>query len=157
MNPNQTLVALLLAKINMLENKLKYDSLTGAITQSMLVDMWHKEDSVTIIAIDVAGLKSINETQGHDKGDIKLQQVALDLKQCVRLTDCIYRRGGDEFVIIIPHCTYLDSDLIVNRIQKLSHDLYIGVVSGNDKLSILIQIAFSQVESQKKIRKLNVN
>ena len=155
MKAEHQIIALLLARCEELEQKLKVDALTGAMSQSALVERWHQEDEVTIIAVDVAGLKAVNELQGHDQGDLLLRKVAFDLKECVRLTDCVYRRGGDEFVIILPHCGYHDADKVEARVRALPYSLYIGVVSGNQKLSILMQAAFSQVEQQKIARRKN--
>lgn len=153
MKAEQQIIALLLARCEELERRVNYDALTGVLSQSALVSSWHLEDDATVIAIDVAGLKKVNESQGHDQGDLLLQKVAFNLKECVRLTDCVYRRGGDEFVIILPHCSYHDADKVEARVRALPYSLYIGVVSGSQKLSILIQAAFSQVEQQKIARR----
>jgi diguanylate cyclase (GGDEF)-like protein len=150
---SQVLIALLLNRVAALEKQIKYDRLTNVLSQSALIDRWQKKDSVTVIAIDVMGLKIVNESQGHDKGDLLLQKIAFDLKQCFRLTDCVYRRGGDEFVIILPHCDWSDADKVESKVRSLPYDLYIGTVSGCQQLSVLIQAAFSQVECQKKVKR----
>jgi diguanylate cyclase (GGDEF)-like protein len=153
MTTEQTLIALLLTRVAELEQQIKYDRLTGALSQFALIEKLHTEDEVTVIAVDIPGLGATNVNEGHDKGDRLLIQVVNDLKSCVRLTDCIYRRGGDEFVIILPHCYYFDAGKVEDRVRSLPYDLYVGVVSGQQQLSVLVQAAFSQVECQKIRRK----
>jgi diguanylate cyclase (GGDEF)-like protein len=154
MTTEQTLIALLLTRVAELEQQIKYDRLTGALSQFALIEKLHTEDEVTVIAVDVPGLGMTNVMKGHDEGDRLLIETVMALKSCVRMTDCIYRRGGDEFVMILPHCYYFDADKVELRVRSLSYDLYVGAVSGQQQLSVLVQAAFSQVECQK-IRRRN--
>ncbi len=55
----------------------------------------------SIVAIDLNGLKRINDTFGHYAGDRALRNVALRLQEMVRSTDYVFRWGGDEFVMLL--------------------------------------------------------
>lgn len=90
--------------------------------------------SFALIFLDLDHFKEINDTLGHDMGDILLQEAAQRLSSCVRETDIVARMGGDEFTIIL---TELRSPKIINRItqnilQKLSEPFML-----NKKLSYL--------------------
>lgn len=57
---------------------------------------------ISLIMLDIDRFKKVNDTYGHDAGDIVLREIALLLKQNVRAEDVVARYGGEEFVIIIP-------------------------------------------------------
>lgn len=54
-----------------------------------------------VLFIDIDQFKVLNDTFGHDKGDLLLQQVAQRVVHCVRKSDTVARMGGDEFVIVL--------------------------------------------------------
>lgn len=93
-----------------------YDPLTKLANRRLLMDRLEKAvlSSVrsrnfgALMFIDLDNFKSLNDTLGHEKGDILLQEVATKLKACVRDTDTVARFGGDEFVILLEN---LNSDI----------------------------------------------
>lgn len=86
-----------------------YDPLTQLPNRRMLMDRLKKALSSSarqqkygaLLFIDLDDFKTINDTLGHDYGDLLLQQVASRLVACVREQDTVARLGGDEFVILL--------------------------------------------------------
>lgn len=80
-----------------LANRLQFDkNLNLAISRSH-----RNKKSFGLLMIDLDGFKPINDTLGHDAGDIVLQEISLRLRNTVRDIDTVARLGGDEFAIIL--------------------------------------------------------
>ena len=99
-------------------NKLAfYDPLTGLPNRRMLLDrlrlaMAESNRSGRIGAlqfIDLDNFKTLNDTLGHDMGDLLLQEVGQRLKKCMREGDTVARLGGDEFVVMLKE---LSTDMV---------------------------------------------
>ncbi len=88
-----------------------YDSLTGLPNRSLFLDrltqalsnMERSEKNLALLFIDLDGFKLVNDTLGHDVGDMLLKEAAKRLGTCVRTGDTVARLGGDEFTIIMPN------------------------------------------------------
>jgi len=86
-----------------------YDRLTGLPNRSLFFDRLQQvvarnlreKTKAALLFIDLDGFKAVNDTLGHDAGDIVLKVVSDRLKTLVRKTDTVARLGGDEFVIIL--------------------------------------------------------
>ncbi len=99
-----------------------YDPLTDLPNRRLLQDRLEHALSVAersrrvgaLLLIDLDNFKLINDTWGHDKGDLLLQQVALRMRACVRDVDTVARLGGDEFVVLIDDAGASNSDAVAN-------------------------------------------
>ncbi len=102
---------------NTLVKKAQYDLLTGIYNRSTAQDIIIKALYVNsgqtnaFIMMDVDKFKHINDTYGHNIGDIVLRTVADTLKETFRSSDVIARFGGDEFCVLMQNIT-CESDVI---------------------------------------------
>jgi len=87
-----------------------HDSLTGLANRNLFMDRMssalamarrHKS-GVAAMFLDLDDFKEINDSMGHDVGDIVLQQVAARIMACLRESDSTARFGGDEFLVLLP-------------------------------------------------------
>jgi len=73
--------------------------------------------SYAVIAFDVDGLKQVNDTYGHETGDLALRGFANVLRKTSRGSDVGVRSGGDEFLILIPHGGLDDARVLAERVR----------------------------------------
>jgi diguanylate cyclase (GGDEF)-like protein len=73
---------------------------------------------LAVMFIDLDGFKQVNDTFGHDAGDLLLREVAERLITCVREQDTIARLAGDEFTIVLPDIYQGDVMNVAQRIIK---------------------------------------
>jgi diguanylate cyclase (GGDEF)-like protein/PAS domain S-box-containing protein len=104
-----------------------YDSLTGLPNRALLLDRLERlqayahrhGDAFSLLFADLDYFKEVNDTLGHQTGDLLLQTVAQRLRDAVRLQDTVARIGGDEFVVLLP-CTGREAALgLAQKLQKV--------------------------------------
>lgn len=99
------------------------DTLTGLKNKnSFTVDMHNIESGnqsrYAIVTVDLNGLKNINDSRGHQMGDIYIQNGADAIRKAMEGTDFIgYRVGGDEFSVVLKDC---DIDMVKNFADRIA-------------------------------------
>jgi diguanylate cyclase (GGDEF)-like protein len=76
----------------------------------------HHELSVAVVDID--NFKSVNDTFGHNAGDTVLREVARRIAVSARVEDIVGRWGGEEFIVILPHCGVDGATVVSERIRR---------------------------------------
>jgi diguanylate cyclase (GGDEF)-like protein len=102
-----------------------YDQLTGLPNRQLFYDRlgqalaaaYSQMGKVALMFLDLDGFKKVNDTHGHDIGDMLLKEVARRLQGCVRTSDTISRLGGDEFTVILSSINSPDD--AANIAQKI--------------------------------------
>ena len=86
-----------------------YDALTGLANRRLLLEKLHQPPASgvqsnrlrALLMVDLDNFKKMNDTLGHQKGDLLLQEVARRISTCVHEGDVVSRLGGDEFVVML--------------------------------------------------------
>src|SRR5690606_38175188 len=84
--------------------------------------------TVTLIFMDLDHFKEVNDTLGHDMGDLLLKEAAHRLISCVRDTDTVARLGGDEFTVILNNLDQQNNaEIIAQKIlEKIAEPFQLG-------------------------------
>jgi len=113
-----------------LESLAMHDALTGLPNRRLLMDRLsssiaharRNKSTMAVMYLDLDGFKEINDTLGHDAGDLLLKMVADRLTAAVRQEDTVARMGGDEFVIGLWELNHAEgvAKLVTKVIQAVS-------------------------------------
>lgn len=120
----------------MIWKQANFDALSGLPNRNMFHDRLTQEVSksgranlpLALILIDLDEFKEVNDTLGHDVGDVLLQEAGDRIRSCVRESDTVARLGGDEFTVILSELHEKNKvDQIAQKIiGKLSEEFHIG-------------------------------
>ncbi len=103
-----------------------YDPLTALPNRVLLLERLdaairvakNKNQTIALLLVDLDHFKDINDTLGHHRGDLVLQQVGKRLQSVVRDSDTVSRLGGDEFAVILPLAEPEHTTLVVQKILR---------------------------------------
>lgn len=121
------------------------DRLDGAIARAK-----REQEKAVVLFVDLDGFKAVNDTFGHEAGDLVLKEVAVRLKESVREVDTIARIGGDEFLVVLGGIhQFSDVESIASKIisslnqpyQKIEDSIKIDV-DASIELGSSLGIAF---------------
>jgi diguanylate cyclase (GGDEF)-like protein/PAS domain S-box-containing protein len=103
-----------------------HDTLTDLPNRRLFIDRLRKEvyqakrfqSQLAVMFLDVDRFKQINDSWGHEVGDVILAEIAKRIKQCLGSNDVVARLGGDEFTILLPHISGRhEVDQVAQRIR----------------------------------------
>lgn len=101
--------------------------------------------------LDIDFFKKVNDTWGHQNGDIVLKHLARLLVDTLRQTDLVARFGGEEFVLLLPHTTQTDARMLAERLRRTVEQTPVLITtSGNDyqELRVTISIGLSCIQQK---------
>lgn len=120
---------------NQLVQQAHYDQVTGLANrvlflenfQQLISNAQRQRQSVTLMYLDLDHFKEVNDTLGHDVGDVLIKHVAERLMQSVRVNDLVARLGGDEFTVILSHIDrHITERIAKDILYKLSQPFSLG-------------------------------
>lgn len=100
---------------------------------------------LSVLMFDLDHFKHINDSYGHDFGDLVLKMVAQECSKVLRKSDLFFRSGGEEFVVLLPDTTKTDALIIA---EKLRHQVEAQHVSSHAvSAQVTISIGVSTTET----------
>lgn len=93
----------------------------------MIIRLEKKEKPFSLLILDIDFFKTINDTYGHATGDIVLIEIGRIMEACVNKKGFVFRKGGEEFAILLPNCekekAYEIADLIRLKIEEYKFNI----------------------------------
>jgi diguanylate cyclase (GGDEF)-like protein len=122
------------------------DPLTGLFNRGALFPTLEQEVQRTrrssrgfcVLMIDLDGLKAINDSGGHLRGDEVLRAVGRAITGSIRAVDSAYRYGGDEFLVLLPETEFIGAYVVAEKIREGVEQ--IGESLGTDEAATSVSI-----------------
>ena len=133
----------------LIKQQANYDLITGLPNRRMILDRLEqlilqsnrRNTCIAVLLLDLDYFKEVNDTLGHDKGDLLLKQVGKRIQNLIRQSDTVARLGGDEFVLILPDITQMTA---IERIATaIIAELSIPFQFDNDQITISTSIGIT--------------
>ncbi|MCD6248891.1 MAG: sensor domain-containing diguanylate cyclase [candidate division Zixibacteria bacterium] len=126
------------------------DELTNSYNYRFFVQKFQEEKKravrynlpLSIIMIDIDWFKKLNDSFGHEIGNIVLKQLASVVEKCIRDVDIFARYGGEEFVVILPQTPLSEAQVIGERIRSQVEAMIIDTVTkGTVQITVSIGVS----------------
>ena len=122
------------------------DTLTGIFNRAQLYPTLEQEVRRTrrsergfcLLMIDLDGLKAVNDSFGHHRGDEVLRSLAGVIRRSIRLVDTAYRYGGDEFLVLLPETDFAGAFVVAEKIRAGAEE--VGLEAGDGDLLTSVSI-----------------
>jgi two-component system CheB/CheR fusion protein len=131
-----------------IERLANFDALTGLPNRNLFLDRLKRAvsravrqgEGFALMFIDLDNFKTINDTLGHDAGDLLLQEVARRLEKCIRDGDTAARLGGDEFTVLLETS---DQMAVAKTAQRIVEMLAAAFTLRDSKVCVTCSIGIS--------------
>ncbi len=139
--------------------RLIHDALTDVLTQlpnrrhgmDRFAQEWSVATSndlaIACLMLDIDHFKQVNDTRGHEVGDIVLRQVASAVEGNCRRSDIVFRYGGEEFCVICPGTSAADAKLLAERIVRAVRGAAFGPDEAQFGITLSIGMAVRSAET----------
>jgi diguanylate cyclase (GGDEF)-like protein len=105
----------------------KHDPLTGLANRSLFHDFLggamarasRDQRTMALLILDLDHFKDINDSMGHDIGDLLLKSVGERIRECTRQGDLVARLGGDEFAVVLSGCETEEADRVAIKLLHI--------------------------------------
>ena len=126
-----------------------HDALTGLPNRLLLMDRLEQaisaaereEHAIYVLFFDLDRFKYVNDTLGHDAGDILLKAITVRMEECARKCDTLARVGGDEFVLVLE--SVFDEQAITPLVRRIMEKVCEPVMLGNQEVAVTCSVGIS--------------
>lgn len=125
------------------------DDLTGAFNRRAFVRLFEREEErsralglpIAMVCFDLDHFKTVNDRFGHAAGDRVLTAVTVEAQGVLRPQDLLFRWGGDEFVILLPHTTGSEAHQIAERLRLRVAERVSAAAGADERVTLSAGVA----------------
>ncbi len=130
------------------------DSLTGLFNRrymeghlaTLVNHAAHRGKSIAVLMLDIDYFKAVNDTYGHDVGDVVLKEFSDRLKANIRGVDMACRQGGEEFILVMPDTDLAMAFMIAERLRQAVAKEPFAVKTKSGPLDITVSVGVAALE-----------
>lgn len=118
---------------HVLERLAYHDTITGLPNRNEMNRFFETHignESIGVLFLDLDQFKAINDTLGHNIGDLLIKEVSIRLREFIRVDQQAFRIGGDEFLFIVKNCSQERAEQLANQILQRIKNVY--RIEGNE-------------------------
>lgn len=139
-----------------LSHQVNHDFLTGLSSRSWfmrqaLVEVRRAnryQNPLSLLMLDIDFFKRINDTHGHQAGDIVLKKVAELCKQMLRDSDVVGRLGGEEFALLLPETNHHQAYIVAERLRTNIEQTKIVLPAEEVTLQLTVSLGVASLEGK---------
>jgi diguanylate cyclase (GGDEF)-like protein len=125
------------------------DELTKLYNRRYLTERFKEERSralrnghtLVAVMLDIDGFKRVNDSYGHDAGDVVLRELALLTRGVVRAEDIVVRYGGEEFCVLMPEIPLEDAEQVAERLRAAIEHHQLRATAGVRRVTVSVGVA----------------
>ncbi len=143
-----------LLETHLLRLQNQMDPLTGLKNRRGFYDYYENEillfvksQDKSVIMCDIDFFKKVNDTYGHNAGDAVLKHIAYSMKRCVSINGEVFRWGGEEFIILLPHYNLEQAAKLAEQIRYTIEQS--ECVIDNTIIKVTMSFGIKQLEDYK--------
>ena len=131
------------------------ESLTGCFNRRAFYELFPREverarrlgQGIALVFLDIDHFKAINDRFGHETGDRMLQQLSARLRGLIRETDLLFRWGGEEFVVLMPHTDPGEARVLGERIRAAVAERPFAATEARPRVPVTVSVGVAGTTS----------
>jgi diguanylate cyclase (GGDEF)-like protein len=116
-----------------------------------IIEVKKSNKPLSLLTLDIDHFKQINDTFGHDTGDVVLQRFVQRIKTLIRDNDIFARIGGEEFAVLLPNTSHKGAQTLAGKIINEIAALDLNTVAAGLKMTVSIGIAVYKNNTSSKV------
>jgi len=126
-------------------------------SEAIIDKNYRKNENVAVATLDIDHFKNVNDTYGHDVGDIAIKEIVTVLDKSMRTSDLVARFGGEEFCILLENISLKDTESLFEKIRLNFEENEIKLKDMSLKYTVSLGVAYGKSDDINEMLKISDN